>query len=69
MKTETWTQECEEWQRIGNEMMDASGGQPVTAFEVSQEQERRMSLRGVRPLTYDEILQEAIWNSDAKVIT
>lgn len=57
MKTTTWTQECNEWQAIKNEMLDA-GGSP-SAFDVSEEQRRRMTERGERALTLDEIYAQA----------
>lgn len=57
MKTETWKQECDEWQAIKDEMI-VQGLRP-TAFDVSEEQRRRMAKRGVRPLTTEEILAAA----------
>lgn len=54
MNTRTWTEECKEWQSISEEMV--ASGTPPSAFDVTQEQRRRMSERGERPLTYEEIL-------------
>lgn len=49
--------ECAEWQQIARELAEHDGA--VVAFDVSEEQRRRMALRGERPMTHDEILAEA----------
>lgn len=49
--------ECSEWRRIAEELTQRNS--MVTAFDVSEEQRRRMALRGERPMTHDEILAEA----------
>lgn len=45
-----WAVECEEWQAIALELINARPGDPPTAFEVSVEQEKRMRARGERPM-------------------
>lgn len=54
----SWQRECEEWARIGNELQAARPGVPITAYQISLEQRKRMLARGDRPMTYDEIIAE-----------
>lgn len=49
--------ECAEWQQIAQELAQKYG--VVVAGDVSDEQRRRMMLRGEQPMTCDEILAEA----------
>jgi hypothetical protein len=53
----THGEECKEWQAIADAAL--RGDQPVTAFDVTQEQYRRMAARGERASTYAEILADA----------
>ena len=56
--------ECAEWQQIAQELAQKHG--VVVAGDVSDEQRRRMALRGERLMTYDEILVEACASSTEK---
>ena len=51
-----YKKEAREWDQIAQELGRAG---TVTAFDVSEEQRRRMAARGERPMTYDEVLAEA----------
>ena len=51
----SYTKEHEEWTKIAEELARAGS---VTAFDVSEEQRKRMAARGEKPMTYDEILAE-----------
>lgn len=57
---EQYSKEATEWQQIGQEMTRSRAF--VSAFEISEEQRRRMALRGERPMTLEEILAEASHN-------
>lgn len=48
---ERWASECAEWQAIADAMISGRRT-PVTAFEVSQEQRRRMRARGESPMRF-----------------
>lgn len=49
--------ECREWQEIAQEIAQEHGA--AVAYDVSDEQRRRMALRGERPMTFEEIVAEA----------
>lgn len=55
---ERWATQHAEWVAIGNELALARPGQPVTAYQVSLEQRKRMLARGERPITHEEIIAE-----------
>ena len=55
---ERWAAQDTEWREIRDEMIAARPGQPVTAYQVSLEQRKRMLARGERPVTYEEIVAE-----------
>jgi hypothetical protein len=46
---EAWGKQCDEWARIRDELLDS--GRPITAFQVSLEQRKRMLARGDRPVS------------------
>lgn len=66
MKTRSYVEECDEWQAIKHELLAASGDKSVTAFDVTQEQERRMAARGERMLTLEEAIASAQATLDAQ---
>lgn len=49
-----WRAAWDEWAAIRDEMIAAVSG-PVTAYQVSLEQRKRMLARGERPLSLEEI--------------
>ena len=55
---ERWAAQDAEWRAIRDELIEQRPGQPVTAYQVSLEQRKRMLARGERPVTYEEILAE-----------
>lgn len=55
---ERWAKQDAEWLIIGDEMVAAARGAPVSAYEVSLEQRKRMLARGERPVTMGEIIAE-----------
>lgn len=44
-----WERECQEWQAIKDELLREHGAN-LTAYDVSQEQQRRMRARGESPM-------------------
>ena len=55
---ERWALQDAEWRTIRDDLIEARPGQPVTAYQVSLEQRKRMLARGERPVTYEEIVAE-----------
>ena len=55
---EHWATQDAEWRGICDELIKARPGEPVTAYQVSLEQRKRMLARGERPITYEEIIAE-----------
>ncbi len=55
---ERWARQDTEWRAIGDEMVAATAGGFVSAYQVSLEQRKRMLARGERPVTYEEIVAE-----------
>ncbi len=53
-----WEREFEEWQGIKNELIVTSHSGMVSAYDVSEEQRKRMALRGEQPMTLEEIQAE-----------
>jgi hypothetical protein len=56
-----WKAECEEWQAISKERLDAPLGhipKYESASKISFEQRKRMFALGQRPMTYPEIINE-----------
>ena len=52
----SWAAQCKEWDEIKDEMI--AKGSPPSAYDVSQEQRRRMAARGEKPMEYEDILDE-----------
>jgi len=55
-----YVKEAEEWQQIAREL--GAKNSTVTAFDVSDEQRKRMATRGERPMTYEETLADVAKN-------
>lgn len=53
-----WAAEQAEWMAIRDELIEAAAGNPVSAWQVSLEQRKRMLKRGESPMTYDQIVIE-----------
>lgn len=47
--------QCQEWQAIRDELITAAGGEPVTAYQVTLEQKKRLMARGDRMVTPEEL--------------
>ncbi len=54
-----WKREYEEWQKIRDELAQAAAarGERVTAYDVTEEQRRRMKARGEEPLSAAELFR------------
>lgn len=57
-----YAEQCAEWQAIGAELIEQAGGGGVSAFQVTEEQRRRLYARDDRMMTYDEIVRELTAN-------
>ena len=55
---ERWALQDAEWRAIRDDFIEARPSEPVTAYQVSLEQRKRMLARGERPVTYEEIVAE-----------
>jgi hypothetical protein len=49
-----YADECREWNEIAEELERA--GRHPSAFDISEEQRRRMLARDERPITYEELI-------------
>lgn len=48
----------EEWIAVGDELMKANPGEPISAHQVTTELRKRMLVRGERLVSYEEIVAE-----------